>query len=57
VNKAIALSGSSAMLFTVQRAYLLQGKQSEALKALDHLRKLDPSLADKLADSLSTSQQ
>jgi superkiller protein 3 len=56
-HKAIALSGSSAMLFTVQRAYLLQGKRSQALEALDHLRKLDPSLAEKLAVSLCTSHQ
>ncbi len=34
-------------------SYAHQGKRSEALNALDHLRKLDPLLADRLADSLS----
>jgi tetratricopeptide (TPR) repeat protein len=35
-------------------SYAAQGKRSEALDALDHLRKLDPSQADKLADLLSS---
>jgi Flp pilus assembly protein TadD len=34
-------------------SYAHQGKRLEALDALDHLRKLDPSQADKLADILS----
>jgi tetratricopeptide (TPR) repeat protein len=35
-------------------AYGKQGKRTEAHDALDHLRKLNPSLADKLADFLSS---
>ena len=40
--------------FYLGRVYEAQGKQSEARDALDHLRKLDPSLADKLAGLLSS---
>jgi tetratricopeptide (TPR) repeat protein len=40
--------------FKLGSLYQKQGKRSEALGALDHLRKLDPSLADKLAGFLSS---
>jgi tetratricopeptide (TPR) repeat protein len=39
--------------FNLGAAYGGRGKRSEALDALDHLRKLDPSWADKLAGILS----
>jgi tetratricopeptide (TPR) repeat protein len=42
-----------AAWYALGLAYGKQGKRSEALNALDHIRKLDPSLADKLAGLLS----
>jgi predicted Zn-dependent protease len=40
--------------FHLGGAYVDQGKCPESLDVLDHLRTLDPALADKLADSLSS---
>jgi len=39
--------------FGLGMSYAMQGKRSEALDALNHLRRLDPSMADKLAGLLS----
>lgn len=40
--------------YCLSLTYGKQGKRTEALDALDHLRQLDPSQADKLADFLSS---
>jgi tetratricopeptide (TPR) repeat protein len=53
-REAIKLDADfSAAWYGLGLAYGKEGKGSEVLDALDHLRKLDPSLADKLAKILS----
>lgn len=54
-ERAIKLKADDAQVwYKLGLSYAGHGKQTEALDTLDHLRKLDPSLADKLANLLSS---